>query len=436
MNNWSGLHHIFNKSSPFSNETGKLGIGEYSPGPELFSSITSTKILVVGAGGLGCEMLKNLALSGFLDIHVIDLDNIDVSNLNRQFLFRQCDVGRSKAEAAAEFIMKRVHGCSVAPYKARIQDFDETFYRQFKVIISGLDNIEARRWLNSLLISMVEYDEDGDPDPSTIIPFVDGGTEGFKGQCRVIIPKITSCFECSIESFPPQQNFPLCTIAETPRNAEHCIAYAFIILFPKHFPDKKLDKDSPDDMQWVYDQALHRASLYGIEGVTYFKTIGVVKNIIPAVASTNAIISAACVNEVTKLLSFARQTCNNYYMYLGSQGAYSHTFEYGLNSECIVCSASATAVQHMSAPSSMLLADFINDLKTKPSLQLSRPSLTTSYSSLYIQAPPHLEKSLRPNLTQPLGSLIRNNDVVTITDPMLCTVNLSVQVTFNDILEE
>jgi ubiquitin-activating enzyme E1 C len=157
------------------------------------------------------------------------LDTIDISNLNRQFLFRKSDVGKSKAEVAASFIMRRVPGCTVTPYIGPIQSKDTNFYKQFKLIICGLDNIEARRWLNSCIISMVEYDSDGDIIYESIIPIIDGGTEGFGGQARVILPRVTSCFECSLELFTQAETYPICTIEVKPRLPEHCIAYAFMM---------------------------------------------------------------------------------------------------------------------------------------------------------------------------------------------------------------
>ena len=99
-----------------------------------------------------------------------------------------------------------------------------------------------------MLHSMVKFDENQEVCPETVRPLIDGGTEGFRGQARLIIPYKTACFECTMKMITPQVGYPLCTIAETPRLPEHCIQYANLIEWEKHFPGKKVDKDSPTDM--------------------------------------------------------------------------------------------------------------------------------------------------------------------------------------------
>ena len=157
-----------------------------------------------------------------------------------------------------------------------------------------------------------------------------------------------------------------------------------MIEWDKYFPEKKLDKDSPEDMQWVFARAKERADVYGIQGVTYSLTLGVVKNIIPAIASTNAIIAAACVHEVFKILTFASQSLNSYYMYMGSDGVYSHTFEYAKNPECMVCCDAANTISmHISHDISLL--DFMQQLATDRKYQFKKPSIVSEQASLYMQ---------------------------------------------------
>lgn len=421
---------------------GPYATEQFSPGPEQISMLESMKILVIGAGGLGCEILKNLALTGFKHIHVIDMDTIDLSNLNRQFLFREKDIGKSKAEVAASFITRRIKNVEVVPHMCAIQDKDEAFYRQFTLIIAGLDSIDARRWINAMLVDMV------DDTPESVKPLIDGGTEGFMGQAKVIFPTFTSCYECALDMFGKQVTYPLCTIANTPRVAEHCIEWASVVAWPKEGPklfgnakyDRdgksatndtsvtingtthhqqplKLDTDNPEHVMWAYKTAARRAAEFGIEGVTYSLTQGVIKRIIPAIASTNAIIAGVCCAEAFKVATSCNPCLDNHFMYNGKDSVYSYTFEHQRKPDCPVCGSQAGAI---TVSGSTSLEEFIDILNERPEIKTSRPSLrSASMGNLYMQAPPQLERATAPNLERPLKDLVQSGEEVIVSDPKL-----------------
>eukprot|EP00850_Spirogloea_muscicola_P008163 SM000043S15791 [mRNA] locus=s43:141023:148693:- [translate_table: standard] len=442
----------------------------------------SCRVLVVGAGGLGCELLKDLALSGFGSIDVIDMDTIDVSNLNRQFLFRMQDVGKAKAEVAAERVMQRVSSVNVTPHFCRIEDKDPEFYRAFQIIVLGLDSLEARGWINSVVCSFLdlksaqpplslcqcltqfrhsahspasaasaprpEYSNEGELDLASVTPMVDGGTEGFRGHARVILPGITPCFHCTLWLFPPQVTYPLCTLAETPRSPAHCIEYAHLILWGQERADTQFEADDPEHMKWVYDKALRRAELFGITGVTYsltqatapphpywllvvqaFGTLGVVKNIIPAIASSNAIIAATCALETLKTATMCSAGMDNYMMYVGSQGVYTHTVSYEKDAACIICSPSIP----LHVPLSLTLQELIQKLVSLPrfSGMLAQPSVSHRGTNLYMQQPQVLEQMTRENLGRPLVELMGGQGgILNVNDKKLMGV-LRFQISFD-----
>ncbi|KAF5745742.1 SUMO-activating enzyme subunit 2-like isoform X1 [Tripterygium wilfordii] len=193
-------------------------------------SIKDAKVLMVGAGGIGCELLKTLALSGFPDIHIIDMDTIEVSNLNRQFLFRQSHVGQPKAKVARDAILKFRPHINITPYHANVKDpsFNVDFFKQFNVVLNGLDNLDARRHVNRLCLA-------------ADVPLVESGTTGFLGQVTVHVKGKTECYECQPK--PAPKSYPVCTITSTPSKFVHCIVWAKDLLFTKLFGDKNQDND-------------------------------------------------------------------------------------------------------------------------------------------------------------------------------------------------
>ncbi|MHA1448719.1 MAG: HesA/MoeB/ThiF family protein [Candidatus Hodarchaeales archaeon] len=150
--------------------------------------ILSSKVILIGAGALGCVAGLNLAAMGIGNIVVIDLDTVETSNLSRQFLFRDEHVGQEKAIVAANGLRKMNPDIKIEGISSRVQDvplrvFKPINERQQVVLLDGLDNFETRRWVNSLAVN-------------NNLPLVSGGMYGHYGNLQVIIPGHTPCLEC------------------------------------------------------------------------------------------------------------------------------------------------------------------------------------------------------------------------------------------------
>lgn len=166
----------------------------------------------------------------------------------------------------------------------------------------------------------------------------------------------------------PRAQVPLCTIATIPRQPQHCIEWAHQIAWSAERSDDTLDNDDPAHITWLYEKALRRANEFSISGVTYSMTQGVVKNIIPAIASTNAIVAAACCNEAFKIITSANPALgfpgtNNYMMYTGDDSVYTYTFEHQKKDDCPVCGNLAKPLE---VKRSWTLEQLIENLRERP----------------------------------------------------------------------
>lgn len=212
----------------------------------------------------------------------------------------------------------------------------------------------------------------------------------------------------------PRPAVPLCTIATIPRQPQHCIEWAHQIAWQEKRKDDTFDSDDMEHISWVYNEALQRAQHFHIHGVTFQMTQGVVKNIIPAIASTNAVIAASTTSEVLKIATSCNPYLDNYMMYAGEEGVYTYTFEAEKKEDCPVC---GNLARKMDVDANMTLGEFIESLGEKAEAQLKKPSLRTEERTLYQRFPPQLEEHTRPNLRLKLGELVEHGQEIAVSDP-------------------
>nr|KAJ0187245.1 hypothetical protein LSAT_V11C900462630 [Lactuca sativa] len=190
-------------------------------GAKFQKKLEETRSFLVGSGALGCEFLKNLALMGVScgakgKLTVTDDDVIEKSNLSRQFLFRDWNIGQAKstvAASAASLINPRLQiealQNRVGPETENV--FDDTFWENLNVVVNALDNVNARLYVDQRCLYFQK-------------PLLESGTLGAKCNTQMVIPHLTENYGASRD--PPEKQAPMCTVHSFPHNIDHCLTWA------------------------------------------------------------------------------------------------------------------------------------------------------------------------------------------------------------------
>lgn len=214
-----------------ASEAIKLISGKYQPITQWFTwhdpdlnyelvkeKLTNSEFFIIGSGAIGCELLKNLAFLNVKKIIITDPDVIEKSNLSRQFLFRESDVGKLKSEVASNAIKNMKPELEIYPLAEKVGSNNiNVTDKILKIdsltgVFNALDNIDARRFMDN---ECFNYN----------IPLFESGTMGVKGNTQPIIPFITETYSNSNDP-PIEKSFAVCTIKNFPNEIYHTIHWA------------------------------------------------------------------------------------------------------------------------------------------------------------------------------------------------------------------
>lgn len=201
-------------------------------GKDFQNRLGSLNYFVVGAGAVGCELLKNLGMMGVGEINrgqitISDMELIEKSNLNRQFLFRSNDVHKPKSTTAAEAIRRMNLNVNIAALDVRAGPetehvFNDEFFESLDGVAIAVDNVEARKYIDRRCVYFRK-------------PLLEAGTLGTKGSTQVIIPFMTQSYSSSRD--PEDTVIPVFTLKHFPYAVEHTVMWArdlFEGLFKRH----------------------------------------------------------------------------------------------------------------------------------------------------------------------------------------------------------
>ena len=218
----------------------------------ILKEMQKLNIFMVGCGALGCEISKNLAMLDFCSskkslLTVTDMDTIELSNLNRQFLFRNENINDFKSKVLKDRIIKYKPNMNVDSLKLEVSDknldtFSNKFFQNNDIIINALDNIEARKYVDSRCV----FNEK---------PLFESGTLGSKCNTQIIIPHKTATYSEIIDY--EEKSIPMCTVKNFPYKIEHCVEWSlqlFEEIFTSGFQDLKNFNSNTNFLEEIEEQ--------------------------------------------------------------------------------------------------------------------------------------------------------------------------------------
>ncbi len=316
--------------------------------------IEKSTILVVGVGGTGSEVCKNLALMGIGHLILVDSDTIEFSNLNRQMLFREEDIGKLKAEIT-KLRLKELFNPNIIidSYSTLIQDLPQKILEKADVIAGCVDNFLARQYLNSIAIELNK-------------PFIDSATDGYFGQIRYIKKGKTACLACD-NPLPPDETRTLtapCTLVGKPRIREHCAWKALYDFNELH--NREPSDTSQKDVLELTKLANQHAEKNNFAQFDKKELLQLILFHVPSLITVNAVISGIQSQEIIKglflenksaFLKKERQSLNklmkghrfripSYLIYSALTGTV-NTFSLTPDPKCMVCKKSKSSSKRL-----------------------------------------------------------------------------------------
>lgn len=190
-------------------------------GSDMQAKLLDLQYFIIGAGAIGCEMLKNWALMGVGcgdagHVFVTDMDRIEKSNLSRQFLFRNTDIDKFKSSTAAAAARAMNPSLKITAFQEKVAAdtehlFGDDFYDKLSGVCTALDNVEARLYVDQRCLFYR-------------LPMLESGTLGTKGNTQVVVPHVTENYGATRD--PPEKSIPVCTLKNFPNQIQHTLQWA------------------------------------------------------------------------------------------------------------------------------------------------------------------------------------------------------------------